>query len=84
MIEVGEPRPLAGDEVLLEVRAAGVAACRKSPAIHVTLCGRRQPGLDAMLPSRRCGLSGPGAGCSMVFGCRWELAFCNLRQPGKP
>ena len=25
MIEVGEPRPLAGDEVLLEVRAAGVA-----------------------------------------------------------
>ena len=24
MIEVGEPRPLAGDEVLLEVRAAGV------------------------------------------------------------
>ena len=23
MIEVGEPRPLAGDEVLLEVRAAG-------------------------------------------------------------
>src|SRR5256886_17277250 len=26
MIEVGEPRPLAGDEVLLEVRAAGVAS----------------------------------------------------------
>ncbi|HEY2270840.1 MAG TPA: NADP-dependent oxidoreductase [Streptosporangiaceae bacterium] len=25
LIEVGEPRPLAGDEVLLEVRAAGVA-----------------------------------------------------------
>jgi NADPH:quinone reductase-like Zn-dependent oxidoreductase len=25
MIEVGQPRPLAGDEVLLEVRAAGVA-----------------------------------------------------------
>jgi NADPH:quinone reductase-like Zn-dependent oxidoreductase len=25
MIEVGEPRPLAGDEVLVEVRAAGVA-----------------------------------------------------------
>src|SRR5690349_23442719 len=25
MIEVGEQRPLAGDEVLLEVRAAGVA-----------------------------------------------------------
>ena len=25
IIEVGEPRPLAGDEVLLEVRAAGVA-----------------------------------------------------------
>jgi len=25
MIEVGEPRPLAGDEVLLEVKAAGVA-----------------------------------------------------------
>jgi NADPH:quinone reductase-like Zn-dependent oxidoreductase len=25
MIEVGEPRPLAGDEVLAEVRAAGVA-----------------------------------------------------------
>ena len=24
MIDVGEPRPLAGDEVLLEVRAAGV------------------------------------------------------------
>ena len=24
MIEAGEPRPLAGDEVLLEVRAAGV------------------------------------------------------------
>ena len=24
MIEVGEPRPLAGDEVLLEARAAGV------------------------------------------------------------
>src|SRR2546423_14447122 len=26
MIEVGEPRPLAGDDVLLEVRAAGVAS----------------------------------------------------------
>src|SRR2546427_3800158 len=26
MIEVDEPRPLAGDEVLLEVRAAGVAS----------------------------------------------------------
>jgi NADPH:quinone reductase-like Zn-dependent oxidoreductase len=26
MIEVGEPRPLAGDEVLLEVRAGGVAS----------------------------------------------------------
>src|SRR5438552_5925183 len=26
MIKVGEPRPLAGDEVLLEVRAAGVAS----------------------------------------------------------
>ena len=26
MIEVGEPRPLAGDEVLLEVKAAGVAS----------------------------------------------------------
>jgi D-arabinose 1-dehydrogenase-like Zn-dependent alcohol dehydrogenase len=26
MIEVGEPRPLATDEVLLEVRAAGVAS----------------------------------------------------------
>ena len=25
MLEVGEPRPLAGDEVLVEVRAAGVA-----------------------------------------------------------
>jgi hypothetical protein len=25
MIEVSEPRPLAGDEVLVEVRAAGVA-----------------------------------------------------------
>jgi NADPH:quinone reductase-like Zn-dependent oxidoreductase len=25
MIEVGDPRPLAGDEVLAEVRAAGVA-----------------------------------------------------------
>src|SRR5436309_15087944 len=25
MIEVGEPRPLAGDEVLIEVKAAGVA-----------------------------------------------------------
>ena len=25
MIDVGEPRPLAGDEVLLEVRAVGVA-----------------------------------------------------------
>jgi NADPH:quinone reductase-like Zn-dependent oxidoreductase len=25
LIEVGEPRPLTGDEVLLEVRAAGVA-----------------------------------------------------------
>jgi D-arabinose 1-dehydrogenase-like Zn-dependent alcohol dehydrogenase len=26
LIEVGEPRPLAGDEVLLEVGAAGVAS----------------------------------------------------------
>src|SRR6516165_7497293 len=26
MIEAGEPRPLAGDEVLLEVRAAGVGS----------------------------------------------------------
>jgi hypothetical protein len=51
MIEVGEPRPLAGDEVLLEVRAAGVAVCRKSPAIHATLCGRRRPALTPCCPA---------------------------------
>jgi hypothetical protein len=51
MIEVGEPRPLAGDEVLLEVRAAGVAACRMLPAIHVTLCGRCRPALTPCCPA---------------------------------
>jgi hypothetical protein len=55
MIEVGEPRPLAGDEVLLEVRAAGVANCLPVPASSIIAPGplarprphhaeRRRPG----------------------------------------
>ena len=43
MIEAGEPRPLAGDEVLLEVRVAGVATGMRSSA----------PAAGTWAPSRR-------------------------------
>ena len=43
MIEVHEPRPLAGDEVLLEVRAAGVGTGTSSSV----------PAAGTWVPSRR-------------------------------
>ena len=43
MIDVGEPRPLAEDEVLLDVRAAGVGNWDES----------RVPAAGTWVPSRR-------------------------------
>ena len=85
MIEVGEPRPLADDEVLVEVRAAGVGNWDEFVRTGGWDVGTTPPmalGVEMAGPRRRQARRSP-IGCPATRSWRIRCR-CETRAPGHP